>query len=47
MAERMSDPRAWPTPFTVDESSSCDYIDLGEGHDVLAFADTDPRELVR
>ena len=45
MAERMSDPRAWPTPFTVNDSIVCNYFDLGGGHDVLVNADTDPREL--
>ena len=36
MQGKASDPGAWPAPFTLDQASSMDMIDLGEGHHVRA-----------
>ena len=44
-AGTISDPAAWPEPFAVRESRPCRLIDVGDGHFVLAAADTDPRDL--
>ena len=44
-AGTISDPAAWPEPFAMRESRPCRLIDVGDGHFVLAAADTDPRDL--
>jgi peptide/nickel transport system ATP-binding protein len=36
MADRASDPSAWPAPFTVDGATRPHLIDLGDGHYVRA-----------
>ncbi len=44
-AGRSSDPAAWPAPFCADGAVPLDYVDLGEGHRVLADRNADAREL--
>ena len=45
MAERTSDPGAWPSPFTANGGGTDAFVDLGGGHSVLAAAGTSPQEL--
>ena len=40
MADRISDPAAWPAPFTVDGQARLDLIHLGDGHYVRAQPDS-------
>jgi peptide/nickel transport system ATP-binding protein len=47
MEGRASDPGAWPTPFTIDESAQPTLLDLGDGHFVRADSRADRRELLR
>ena len=36
MADRASDPSAWPAPFTLNGTARPHLIDLGDGHLVRA-----------
>jgi peptide/nickel transport system ATP-binding protein len=36
MEGRASDPEAWPSPFTVNDSAHLEFVDLGGGHYVRA-----------
>ena len=36
MEGRASEPAAWPAPFTVNDSTQLDFVDLGGGHFVRA-----------
>ena len=40
-AGRSSDPAAWPEPFCADGTNPLDYIELGDGHRVLADRNAD------
>jgi peptide/nickel transport system ATP-binding protein len=41
-----SDSAAWPEPFAVNDSRPSKFVDMGNGHFVLAAADVDPRDLM-
>jgi len=51
MDGRMSDPAAWPGPFTVDSSTSratsLDFIEVDGGHFVLASSGTEGEQVLR
>jgi hypothetical protein len=44
-AGRSSDPAAWPKPFCTDGTTALDYVELGDGHRVLADGNADAGEL--
>ncbi len=46
MDSRMSNPTAWPSPFTDNGSSSLDLIEVDDDHFVLASAEADGAALV-
>ncbi|HEY5636723.1 MAG TPA: ABC transporter ATP-binding protein [Burkholderiales bacterium] len=45
MEGKVSDPRAWPTPFGLTGRGETRMLDLGNGHFVRAHASADAREL--
>ena len=45
MDGKASIPAAWPRPFTVDQATPTDLIDMGGGHYVRAAVNADAREL--
>jgi len=47
MDGRMSDPMAWPKPFTVTDESSPEYVQVGDSHFVLASSEEEGAVLVR
>lgn len=47
MEGKASDPKAWPAPFRLDETTGAGMIDLGQEHFVRAHASADVSELVR
>lgn len=47
MEGKASDPKAWPAPFRLDDTSGTEMIDLGDEHFVRAHASADVSELVR
>ncbi|MDP6571881.1 MAG: ABC transporter ATP-binding protein [Rhodospirillales bacterium] len=44
-AGRSSNPAAWPKPFSADGTKPLDYIELGDGHRVLADRNADAGDL--
>lgn len=47
MEGKASDPKAWPAPFRLDDTTAAEMIDLGEDHFVRAHASADVSELAR
>jgi len=47
MDGRMSDPMAWPKPFTVTDEISPQYVQVGDSHFVLASSEEEGAVLVR
>ncbi|MFQ5766081.1 MAG: ABC transporter ATP-binding protein, partial [Rhodospirillales bacterium] len=45
MDGRMSDPSAWPSPYTVNGAAKLEFVEVDKGHFVLASRDADPAAL--
>ena len=40
-----SDPRSWPAPFTLDDSSSTEFMAIGDGHFLRVAAGSKPSDI--